>query len=301
MLAPTGRGSAILESQKKPLFNVTSDILQGDLPGSHEELVTMYRALQADYSRRTIALAAAAHELKTPVAIWQGYTDLLLTEKMGPLSPAQREILQEMQSNRLRLQQFVDDFLNYAAMETGKLKLEMQDGDIVACLKEVCAVWMPRYEDKRVALYHLDKHKIQPFLFDYCKVQHVVANLLHNALKFTPSQGTVWVMAEPCLWERRCNRAGSVTIDRRNQPTEQPNSVRITVSDTGIGISPELQSEIFDDFFHSAPPGMNAEGIGLGLAIARRLVQALGGKIWVESLPSSGSKVSFFLPFKANS
>jgi len=128
----------------------------------------------------------------------------------------------------------------------------------------------------------------------------VISNLLENAFKFTPPGGTVWLHAEPHMWERRAVVQPAATGERRHQNTAQPNSVKVSVSDTGPGIPAEFHLEVFDDFFR-LPTNASQEGMGLGLAIGRRLINAMGGKIWVESDPGAGCKFSFLIPFKVPS
>jgi len=265
-----------------------------------EDLLRSYEKLQGESRRRTTALAHAAHELKTPLAIMAGYLDLLLTDKLGALSERQRRILDDMRANASRLQQFIHDFLTYSALETGNVSMRFELADLNACLSEVCSFWLHRFHQQGVALYFLANEKLRPFPFDNFKVQHIVSNLLDNALKFTPSGGTVWLNAEPHVWERRVGKSERVTGDRRRQSASLPNSVRISVSDTGVGIAPEFQQEIFEDFTKAssdkASNDKNSQGMGLGLSIARRLVQAHGGRIWMESQPGSGTKFSFLIP-----
>ena len=244
-----------------------------------------------------MALASAAHELKTPLAILNGYADLLLDERLGALSPKQRDVLVEMQAMRRRLQHFIEDFLNDGAIATGKLKLRIDRNDIHQCLNDICAVWSPRFQEKLIAFYRVDGTSLEPFPFDYYKVQHIISNLLHNALKFTPAKRTVWIAAEPHSWERRSSPA-KISLDRRKRRDNAPNSVRVTVSDTGPGISPEYHMEIFEDFARAEAAQSRSHGSGLGLAVARSLVQAHDGKIWVESEHGMGSKFCFLLPFK---
>ena len=98
------------------------------------------------------------------------------------------------------------------------------------------------------------------------------------------------------MWERRAASQPS-TSERRRQNVAHPNSVKVSVSDTGPGIPAEFHLEVFDDFFR-LPGTENQEGMGLGLAIARRLVQGMSGKIWVESDPGAGCKFSFLIPYK---
>ena len=260
-----------------------------------EALLQSFEKLQEESRRRTTALAHAAHELKTPLAIMAGYLDLLLSDKVGQLSDRHRQNLEDMRANGTRLQLFIHDFLTYSALETGNVSMRFEMADLNACLQEVCSFWLHRFHQQGVALYFLANEKLRAFPFDNFKVQHIVSNLLDNALKFTPSGGTVWLNAEPHVWERRAARTVRVAGDRRKQSVALPNSVRISVSDTGVGIAPEFQQEIFEDFT-KATQDKNSQGMGLGLSIARRLVQAHGGRIWMESQPGSGTKFSFLIP-----
>lgn len=254
--------------------------------------------LQERLQRTTSALASAAHDLKTPLAIVSGYVNVLTGEKLGPLNARQREVLKEMAASCERLQSFIQDFLTYSVMETGELKVRYQTGDINACVSEVCNLWSQRFQDHGLALYFLPNEKLTPFDFDHPKVQRVVSNLLDNASKFTPAGGTVWLHVEPYMWDRRTPQAASVATERRQRVLTTPNAVKISVADTGPGIAPEFQMEVFDDFYRLPQSEGKSDGMGLGLAIARRIIHALGGKIWVESELGAGSKFSFLLPLK---
>lgn len=156
-----------------------------------------------------------------------------------------------------------------------------------------------RFHSRGVALYSPANPNLKPFNFDYYKIQHIASNLLDNALKFTPSGGTVWVTAEPYVWNRRSRNAGRRETERRNSDGSNFNAVRVTVADTGPGIAPEFHLDIFEEFV-SLGPSSSGQGVGLGLAIARRIVQMHGGKIWVESELGSGSSFCFLLPLKPN-
>jgi signal transduction histidine kinase len=238
------------------------------------------------------ALTAAAHELKTPLAIMGGYLDLLLSEKLGPLAPRQLEVLREMQDNGERLTTFVQNVLSYATLRADRYEIQNEVADINACLREIAEFWAQRFQDKAIAFYYFPDEKVPAFPFDWYKVQHVVSNLLDNAMKYTPSSGTVWLHVEPYFWERRALKRKPL-VERRRRLVANPNCCRISVADTGPGIAPEYQQEVFEEYFRLMPDGTRAEGHGLGLAIARRLVQAAGGKVWVESDPGNGSKFSF--------
>ena len=275
----------------------------GPLPGEGgpgtdypQDLLQNYNQLSERYRRTTNALASAAHDLKTPLAILNGYIELLQNEKLGPLNDRQREVIGDMHSSGQRLQRFIQDFLSYTVLETGELRMQYEHGDVNACLSEVCRLWSHRFQEKGLALYFLANDKLVPFAFDSPKIQRVISNLLENASKFTPSGGTVWLHAEPYMWERRGATKPGVERERRRQPLSTPNAVKVSVADTGPGIPPEYHVEVFDDFFRLPSNENQSDGMGLGLAIARRLVNAMGGKLWVESEPGGGSKFSFLVP-----
>jgi signal transduction histidine kinase len=261
-----------------------------------ENLLQEYNELRERFQRTTNALASAAHDLKTPLSILTGYVELLHSEKIGPLSERQREVLRDMQSSGKRLEQYIQDFLTFSALETGGLRMQFAPGNINECLSEVCHLWSNRFQQKGLALYFLANEKLPVFPLDVPKLERVVSNLLENAFKFTPQSGTVWLHAEPHMWDRRTAALPSAD-ERRRQNLSQPNAVKISVADTGPGIPAEFHLEVFDDFFR-LPGTESKEGMGLGLAIARRLVNGMGGKIWVESDPTGGCKFSFLLPYK---
>ena len=277
--------------------NVRNPRAQFSDPSSTSDVVRELESLRDRYRKTTNALGSAAHDLKTPLAIMNGYIELLQSQKLGPLNERQREVMADMFSSGQRLQHFIQDFLTYTVLETGELRMQFTENDMNVCLSEVCRIWSNRFQERGLALYFLTNDKLLPFEFDAPKIQRVISNLLENACKYTPQGGTVWIHAEPYMWERRSVSKVGGNGDRRRQAITAPNSVKVSVSDTGPGIRPEFQLEIFDDFFRL--PGNEAtEGMGLGLAIARRLLMGMGGKIWVESEPEAGSKFSFLIPLK---
>jgi NtrC-family two-component system sensor histidine kinase KinB len=279
-----------------------TELSESRIPGtgmpSPADLPRAYSELQQKFQRTTNALGSAAHDLKTPLAILNGYVELLQSEKLGPVSPRQREVLRDMQASGKRLQQFIQDFLTFSALETGGLKMHFVLGNINECLSDVCRLWSTRFQEKGLALYFLANDKLPEFAFDLPKLERVISNLLENSFKFVAPGGTVWLHAEPYMWERRGTTQTASVTERRRQSIAQPNSVKISVSDTGPGIPAEFHQEVFDDFFR-LPGNENQEGMGLGLAIVRRLVQGMGGKVWLESDPGAGCKFSFLIPFDA--
>ncbi len=252
------------------------------------ELQSRYSRLEKTHQTACHALASAAHELKTPTTIMTGYTDLLLTGKFGALTERQQGILLEMQSAGVRMRRLIEDFLQFGAAQSGQFTLQLAFSDLADSLQQVYRQWLPRLEEKGIALYLLDGPPLPRFYFDPFRIQQVLSNLLDNACKWTPQGGSVWIGVEPYQWERLADR------------DHHPNAVRVSVSDTGRGIAAEFQQEIFEDFFRADSASSEVEGFGLGLAIARRIVQAHGGKIWVESESQAGSRFCFLLPLQTN-
>jgi signal transduction histidine kinase len=259
---------------------------------TYRNLLAAYLRLQEVNRQKTVFLASAAHELKTPLAVIKGYYDLLLSGSLGKLTDKQRDILQESKESCERLVRLVSMFLNYSALESGKLVLHLRENDLRDCLSELATRWHEAFVRKHVRLDTVLNTDIPIFKFDYQKVQQTVANLLDNSLKHTPPGGNVIFRAELHFWERRSAEELQIQ-DRRRERAQHPNCIKVSVSDSGPGIASEHHQEIFEDFVRV---DRTSSGMGLGLAIAKRLVQAHRGKIWVESEPRRGCTFTFLLP-----
>ena len=259
---------------------------------TYRNLLAAYLRLQDVNRQKTIFLASAAHELKTPLAVIKGYYDLLLSGSLGKLNEKQCDILQESKDSCERLVRLVSMFLNYSTLESGKLVLYLRDNDLRDCLTELATRWHEAFQRNHVRLESRLDEKLPIFKFDYQKVQQTVANLLDNALKHTPAGGCVTMRADLHFWERRVAKE-LPTMDRRRERNHEPNCIRVAVSDTGSGIAAEHHQEIFEDFVRV---DRSSSGMGLGLAIAKRLVQAHRGKIWVDSELRHGCTFTFLLP-----
>jgi signal transduction histidine kinase len=259
---------------------------------TYRNLLAAYLRLQEVNRQKTVFLASAAHELKTPLAVIKGYYDLLLTGSLGKLTDKQSDILQESKESCERLVRLVSMFLNYSALESGKLVLHFRENDLLECLGELAGRWQEAFQKKHVRLETQFEQGVPVFKFDYQKVQQAVANLLDNALKHTPGGGSVTLRVQPHFWERRVAESAPVH-ERRRSRAASPNSAEVAVSDTGPGIAAEHHQEIFEDFVRV---DRNTSGMGLGLAIVKRLVQAHRGKIWVDSEPRRGCAFTFLLP-----
>ncbi len=242
-------------------------------------------------------LTTVAHELKTPVAIICGYIEILLEGDLGPLNAEQKQVLADALANCTRLKKFVGEFLSHAALETAKARLYLERGDLNQCLADVCCYWRQQVQAKGVALYFNPAADMDPFWFDHDKVQQIVSNLLDNALKFTPSGGTIWVATYGArldtLAAGDAESAGVESAGAGSVP-----AVKIVVADTGPGIPAEFYTEVFTEFFRISNQKGNPNGTGLGLSIAKRLTQMHGGRIWIECEPGAGTRISFLIPMR---
>jgi len=279
-------------SDADPATRLTVQELLQEREITYRNLLAAYLKLQEVNRQKTVFLASAAHELKTPLAVIKGYYDLLLAGSLGRLTDKQRDILEESKDSCERLVRLVSMFLNYSALESGKLVLQLRENDLRDCLDELAKRWSEAFLRKGVKLDAKFDPSIPTFRFDYQKVQQAAATLLDNALKHTPNGGTVTLLAAPHFWERRVASMPPLE-ERRRFRLARPNSVEVSVADSGTGIPAEHHQEIFEDFVRV---DRNTSGMGLGLAIAKRLIQAHRGKIWVQSESKSGSKFSFLLP-----
>jgi len=275
-----------------PATQLTVQELLQEREITYRNLLAAYLKLQEVNRQKTVFLASAAHELKTPLAVIKGYYDLLLAGSLGRLTDKQRDILEESKDSCERLVRLISMFLNYSALESGKLVLQLRENDLRDCLDELSKRWSEAFQRKGVKLDASFDPSIPAFRFDYQKVQQVAANLLDNALKHTPAGGSVALRAAPHFWERRVASMAPAE-ERRRFRLPRPNSVEVSVTDSGPGIAAEHHQEIFEDFVRV---DRNTSGMGLGLAIAKRLIQAHRGKIWVESESRAGSKFTFLLP-----
>jgi signal transduction histidine kinase len=239
-------------------------------------------------------LVSAAHEFKTPLVVMLGYTDLLLSGHLGAINQRQKQVLGEIQEGAQRLQKLIQDLLLLQELKAGRISTaNLESAGVDENLGEIFNYWSPTATQKRIRYQFRPAEGGERVRVEPGKLQHIVSNLIENALKHTPAKGLVAVSVTPCFWERRKAQTEFLFNMERRESRKVENAVRIDVSDTGPGIAPEHHYEIFGDFIQL--PGGSARGTGLGLAIARRLVEAHGGVIWVESEPGKGSKFSVLL------
>ncbi len=219
-------------------------------------------------------LARISHELRTPLHTIIGFSDLLAEENEGPLNEEQKRFLGHIQRDSEHLLALINDVLDFSRIEAGGLNLHAEVLPLGDAISEAVNAIRPYAEVKGIFMQRGADLNARVSA-DPLRLRQVLYNLLSNAIKFTASGGTISVGVAPV-------------------PDEQ--FVRITVSDTGIGIADEEQAQIFDNFYQV---GVTTEGVregtGLGLPICKQLVEMHGGRIWVESQPGQGSQFHFTL------
>ncbi|SDI78999.1 ATP-binding protein [Billgrantia gudaonensis] len=237
------------------------------------------RALEASRVKSEF-LASMSHEIRTPLNGIVGFCRLLGRSR---LEPRQREWLDQVQVACDNLLALVNDVLDFSRLEAGRLELERTDIDMVTLVDEVLGLQAPLAHQKHLELLGLVYDDVPRSLRgDPLRIRQVLTNLVHNALKFTESgEVIVRVMVEA-------------------QTTDGRTTLQISVSDTGIGLTPEQQRELFQAF-RQATPGHSRQygGSGLGLAISRQLVEQMGGEIRVDSEPGQGSTFTITLPLES--
>jgi signal transduction histidine kinase len=237
-----------------------------NLLSANKELVRLDR-LKASF------FSVINHEMRSPLTAIIGYTALLLSD--APLASMQPEMLRKVLDNGQRLLDLVNNLLDISRLEDGKLQIQPQVVDLGDLADQAVAVVKPMAEDKRISIT-LNVPSALPSVYgDPRRVDQILINLLSNAVKYTPDTGSVTLSAQK-------DGAGDM--------------VRISVADTGTGIPAELLPHIFDRFVRAErAERSHTTGTGLGLTIAKGLVEAHGGKIWVESEEGNGSTFTFTL------
>ena len=219
-------------------------------------------------------LANMSHELRTPLNAVIGFSEVLLERMFGEVNPKQEEYLNDILSSGKHLLSLINDILDLSKIEAGRMELESQPFDLPAALDNALTLIRERAARHGLRLEVTVDPGLGEVKGEERKVKQVLLNLLSNAVKFTPEGGKISLSA-----------------------SLNDGMAEISVADTGVGIAPEDQEAIFEEFRQvGSDYARKREGTGLGLALARRLVTLHGGRLWVESEPGKGSTFTFTLP-----
>jgi signal transduction histidine kinase/HAMP domain-containing protein len=242
-----------------------------------DELTRLNEELAKANQLKSDFLANMSHELRTPLNSIIGFSDMLLTEDVGPLAPMQRDFLETVARNGRHLLALISELLDLSKIEAGQLRLTLEPLDLRDLLREAAETVRAQTEQRRHRLdLDLPEEPLR-VIADRLRVRQVLLNLLSNAIKFTPEGGRLRIVG-------RAENGG----------------VRVEVSDTGIGIAPTDQPKLFREFVQlDASASRQYEGTGLGLALCLRLVELHGGRIGVVSDLGRGSTFWFTLPHAA--
>jgi signal transduction histidine kinase len=233
------------------------------------ELAEKGRQLEAASQHKSEFLANMSHELRTPLNAIIGFSEVLSEKMFGDLNEKQEEYLNDIHASGTHLLSLINDILDLSKIEAGRMELELTDFDLPTAIESV----RERAGRRSIALQTRIDDGLGVMHADERKVRQIVLNLLSNAIKFTPEGGRIEIAAAP-----------------------RDGFAEISVSDTGVGIAPEDQEAVFEEFRQVGTAAKKVDGTGLGLALCRKFAELHGGRIWVKSELGVGSTFTFSLP-----
>ncbi len=247
------------------------------LQQSNKSLEEANRALEQVSRAKSAFAAKMSHELRTPLNSILGFSEVLLSDRMSPKDKATRnEFLNYIHISTKHLLNLIDGILDLSKVESGKITLELGEFDLAMLIEDVRMTVLPMLTAKKQTLGIEIDEVTSPVLADESKMKQIFLNLISNAHKFTPRGGRIRIVCR----------------------SENPHLLHCSVIDDGIGISPQDQQRIFEEFGQvGGSPNNRGQGVGLGLSIAKRLVELHGGNIWLISEMGSGSTFTFSIPF----
>jgi signal transduction histidine kinase len=240
------------------------------------EIADKSRLLEAASRHKSEFLANMSHELRTPLNAILGFSEVLAERMFGEVNEKQAEYLQDILSSGRHLLSLINDILDLSKVEAGRLELELGRFYLPTALDNALTLVRERATRHGISLTQTVDPGVADIVADERKVKQILLNLLSNAVKFTSEGGRVGLTA-----------------------TAAESVVTIAVSDTGIGIAPEDQAAIFEEFRQVGRDDTRTqEGTGLGLTLAKKFVELHGGRIWLQSQVGQGSTFSFTLPVR---
>lgn len=240
-------------------------------------------AAETSSTAKSDFVSLVSHELKTPITAVNLAAELLALGARGPVNDAQHKLLQTIRSNTDRLSKLVSDLSDISRIEGGRLLLEFNRVCLNGVVEEALESIRGQISEKGQTLAVKIPDELPPVLGDRNRLIQVFTNLLSNAHKYTPTNGRITVSAE--------------RVTNQWDSEGAPEVIHVTVQDTGIGISPQDQKQLFQKFFRSADEKARVmPGTGLGLSITKNLVEKQGGRIWLESELRQGATFHFTVP-----
>jgi len=248
--------------------------LATNLNRMNDELGRLYRQLETANQHKSEFLANMSHELRTPLNAVIGFSEVLLERLFGELNAKQDEYLKDILTSGRHLLSLINDVLDLSKVEAGRMELELSTFDAPSAIANALTLVRERAQRHGVTLGLTVVPELGSLIADERKFKQILLNLLSNAVKFTPDGGRIDVSA------------------RREE-----DNVMIAVHDTGIGIAPEDQAAVFEEFRQVGRDSTSKHaGTGLGLTLTKKFVELHGGRIWLESEPGKGSTFTFTIP-----
>jgi signal transduction histidine kinase len=252
-----------------------------ELHRSNREVANLRDRLRRERDDREELLTVVSHELRTPVTVISGYNRLLLTEQVGLLNDEQQRFLAESSKACHRLNSFIGNLLEASRVSPDGEILEITQGRLTPVVDAVVEMLDPLFQDGDLKVQLQIDPGADWARFDRVRLEQILTNLIGNAIKFSSPGGSIWITTKAA---ERPREGGP------NRPC-----VEIRISDQGRGVAPEDRERIFESYIQVGEES-RAGGLGLGLAICKRLVEAHGGAIWVEDGSEGGSSFTFTLP-----
>jgi signal transduction histidine kinase len=228
------------------------------------------RQLEVASHHKSEFLANMSHELRTPLNAIIGFSEVLAERMFGEINEKQAEYIGDILQSGQHLLSLINDILDLSKIEAGRMELELSDFDLPSSIENTLTLVRERALRRGIELGRTVDERLGMVRADERKVKQVLLNLLSNAMKFTPEGGRIDVRA-----------------------AVRDGLAEISVTDTGVGIAPEDQETVFEEFRQVGTAAKKVEGTGLGLAISRKFVELHGGRIWVESQVGKGSTFAF--------
>ena len=252
--------------------------------------------LQENDQNRNNFLARSVHDFRAPLTALSGYCGLLLEEQFGQLTPEQRKIVGRMLHSATRLSRISTAMFQLTVPQKVDQQLNLEKADLQDCLNQAMHEVALILKEKRISIAAEIESPPDGLLFEQSQMEQTFVNLLENACKFTPREGTIKISGYPFFWERRAGQSAAAdpTRERRIKQVDEFNSFRVDIRDSGPGIPAAQVLRIFEEYT-SYGGGQDRSGGGLGLAICRMILSRHSGHIWAESHPS-GALFSFVLP-----
>ncbi|MBI2561852.1 MAG: HAMP domain-containing histidine kinase, partial [candidate division NC10 bacterium] len=268
-----------------------------ELSEANTALEASHRQLQALDRLKSEFVSSVSHELRTPLTAIRMAVDNLLDGVTGEITPILQRYLTRIKNNTDRLVRLITDLLDLSRIEAGRIELHRTAVPVAEIMQEVAESLRPMAVQKGVELAVVPVGSPLLVFADRDKLQQILINLVENAVKFTSSGGRVTVAARRVDWSNGQIVDPSRPIDQLTNRPIDSGPVEIAVADTGQGIPPEELGAIFEKFHQVRRDGQGkAQGTGLGLPIAKSLIELHGGQIWVDSQVGRGSRFVFTLP-----